>query len=51
MRDLNFALKAIGKAFKLWWGDWANQVLVCLAAVLLSLTVILALPAYIGVLE
>ena len=51
MRDLNFALKAIGKAFKLWWGDWADQVLVSLSAVLLSLTVVLAAPAMFGVFE
>ena len=51
MKDLRNSFAAIAKAFSLWWGDWANQVLVCLAAVLLSLTVILALPAYIGVLE
>ena len=34
----------MGESLKLWWSDWANIVLVCLAWILLSLTV-LAYPA------
>ena len=42
MRDVSAreAIKVISLAVKTWWADWANQVLVCLAAVLLSLTLI-----------
>ena len=51
MKDFRNSLDVIIKAPSLWWGDWANQVLVSLSAVLMSLTVVLALPAYVGVLE
>lgn len=34
------AFGSLGAAFRLWWSDWANGVLVCLAMILLSLTVI-----------
>ena len=51
MRDFKNAFQSIGKAFALWWGDWANQVLVSLTAVLLSLTVVLAAPGLFGVFE
>ena len=40
---------AVGAAFTLWWQDWTNQVLVCLAAILLSLTVVLYPAALFGV--
>lgn len=51
MKDLRIGFDAILRALTLWWGDWANQVLVSLSMVLLSLTVVLAVPAYLGVLE
>ncbi len=51
MKDLRTGFDAILRALTLWWGDWANQVLVSLSMVLLSLTVVLAVPAYLGVLE
>ena len=51
MKDFRNSWDAFVKALTLWWGDWANQVLVSLSAVLLSLTVVLAVPAYVGVLE
>jgi hypothetical protein len=51
MKDFRNSWDVFVKALTLWWGDWANQVLVSLSAVLLSLTVVLAVPAYVGVLE
>ena len=51
MKDLRTGFDAILRALTLWWADWANQVLVSLSMVLLSLTVVLAVPAYLGVLE
>ena len=51
MKDFRNSWDVMVKALSLWWEDWANQVLVSLSAVLLSLTVVLAVPAYIGVLE
>lgn len=42
--ELTSGFRTVSKSFKLWWDDWANQVLVSLLAVLLSLTIIL-LPA------
>jgi len=51
MKDLRTGFDAILRALALWWADWANQVLVSLSMVLLSLTVVLAVPAYLGVLE
>lgn len=51
MKDFRNSIDAIARAFAFWWGDWANQVLVSLSAVLLSLTVVLAVPAYTGVLS
>jgi uncharacterized membrane protein YesL len=47
--DFLIAFKLIGTTCKLWWGDWVNQVLVSLVAVLLSLTVILAPPSLMGI--
>ena len=38
-------------SIKLWWNDWANQVLVAFAAILLSLTVVLYPLAIFGVTE
>lgn len=35
------AFSVILDSMKLWWNDWANQVLVALVAILLSLTVVL----------
>ena len=42
--ELTSAFRAISDSFKLWWDDWANQVVVSLMAVLLSLTIVL-IPA------
>jgi len=43
------AFTVIWDAIKIWWKDWANQVLVALLAVLLSLTVVLYPIALFGV--
>ncbi|HNY84000.1 MAG TPA: hypothetical protein PKK82_04010, partial [Anaerolineaceae bacterium] len=43
------AIKPIGDAVRLWWADWANQLLVSLAALLLSLTVVLYPAALFGI--
>lgn len=50
MRTKN-AFPIILDAIKLWWKDWANQVVVALAAMLLSLTVVLYPMALFGVYE
>lgn len=46
-RETAFGL--IGESFRLWWDDWANGVLISLAMLLTSLTVILSGPAILGV--
>jgi hypothetical protein len=43
------AFGLIGESFRLWWDDWANGVLVSLAMLLTSLTLILSGPAILGV--
>lgn len=43
------AFDVIVDALKLWWQDWVNQVVVSLAAILLSLTVVLAPAAMFGI--
>ncbi|MCB2210178.1 hypothetical protein KQH62_04730 [bacterium] len=43
------AFRLIGESFRLWWDDWANGVLVSLAMLLSSLTVVFAGPAVLGV--
>ena len=50
MRAKN-AFPIILDSIKLWWQDWANQVLVAFAAILLSLTVVLYPLAIFGVTE
>ena len=50
MRAKN-AFPIILDSIKLWWQDWANQVLVAFAAILLSLTVVLYPMAIFGVTE
>ncbi len=45
------AFKIISQSIKLWWGDWVNQVLVSLAATLISLTIILAPAALMGIFQ
>ncbi len=45
------AFPVIWDSIKIWWKDWANQVLVALSAVLLSLTVVLYPLALFGVYE
>ena len=50
MRAKN-AFPIILDAIKIWWSDWANQVLVAFAAILLSLTVVLYPLAIFGVYE
>ncbi len=45
------AFAVIGDTFSIWWKDWANQVLVALVAILLSLTVVLYPLALFGVYE
>lgn len=41
--------QVIVDAAKTWWQDWSNQALVCLAAILLSLTIVLYPAALFGV--
>lgn len=43
------AFDVIVDSAKLWWKDWANQVLVSLAMILASLTIVLLPPALFGV--
>ena len=45
------AFPVILDSIKIWWKDWANQVVVALSAVLLSLTVVLYPLALFGVYE
>lgn len=47
--SLRDGLITIGDAIKLWWADWSNQLVVSLAAILLSLTVVLYPVALFGV--
>jgi uncharacterized membrane protein YesL len=49
--SLKAAFPVILDAIKIWWKDWANQVLVALVAILLSLTVVLYPMAIFGVYE
>ena len=49
--QLKAAFPIIWGSIQLWWKDWANQVLVSLAAILLSLTVVLYPLAIFGVYE
>ena len=46
--DFRSAFQIIGQAFRLWWEDWSNGVLISLVAVLVSLTGLLAGPAILG---
>ena len=46
---LKAAFPVILDSIKIWWKDWSNQVLVALAAILLSLTVVLYPLAIFGV--
>lgn len=48
VNGISTAFKLIGQSFKLWWDDWSNGVLVSLVMLLVSLTVILAGPAILG---
>jgi len=43
------AFDVIMDALKLWWKDWANQVVVSLAAILAGLTIVLAPAALFGI--
>ncbi len=45
------AFPVIWDALKLWWKDWANQVLVALVAILLSLTIVLYPLVIFGIYE
>jgi hypothetical protein len=47
--EMAVAIKLIGLAFNRIWADWVNQVLISLAMVLASLSVIFAGPALMGV--
>ena len=49
--EFRHAFKMIGKAFSLWWGDWVNQVMVSLVAVIFSITIILAPAALLGIFQ
>ncbi len=49
--DLKNGFLVIGAAFKTWWDDWANQVLVSLAAMLLSLTIVFYPAAIFGIFQ
>lgn len=46
--DFRSAFNVIGQAFRHWWDDWSNGVLVSLMAILTSLTWLLAGPAILG---
>lgn len=48
-KEITSAFKALGSAINLWWDDWANQVVVSLVAVLLSLTIILFPASLMGI--
>lgn len=48
---LKAAFPVIWDSIKIWWKDWTNQVLVALAAVLLSLTIVLYPLAIFGIYE
>lgn len=47
--SLHDGIKTIGDTIKLWWADWSNQLVVSLAAILLSLTVVLYPVALFGI--
>jgi hypothetical protein len=47
--SLRDGFTTIGDAIRLWWADWSNQLVVSLAAILLSLTVVLYPVALFGV--
>ncbi len=47
--EIKHALRIIANAASLWWGDWVNQVMVSLVAIIASLTVILAPAAIFGI--
>lgn len=47
--SLRDGMTTIWDAIKLWWADWSNQLVVSLAAILLSLTVVLYPVALFGV--
>lgn len=47
--DFSTGFRLIGTTFKLWWSDWVNQVIVCLVAVIVSLTIILLPPSLMGI--
>jgi uncharacterized membrane protein YesL len=49
--DIKHAIKMIGRAFSLWWGDWVNQVMVSLVAVICSVTIVLAPAALLGIFQ
>ncbi|MGV8049211.1 MAG: hypothetical protein AB2L21_02490 [Anaerolineaceae bacterium] len=49
MNEVKTGFKVIGAAIKLWWDDWSNQELVSLAAILLSLTIVLFPAATFGI--
>ena len=49
--DIITAFRLIANACKLWWQDWANQVLVSLLALLLSLTIVLAPASLMGIFQ
>ncbi|MFZ3070794.1 MAG: hypothetical protein WA110_06725 [Anaerolineaceae bacterium] len=51
MKEIKNAFQVIAAAFKLWWDDWSNQELVSLAAILLSLTIVLLPAAIFGVFQ
>lgn len=46
--EISTAFRLIGQSFRLWWDDWSNAVVVSLVMLLVSLTVILAGPAVLG---
>ncbi len=51
MNDIKHAFKTIEKTFALWWSDWVNQVVVSMAAVLCSLTLVLAPASLMGIMH
>ncbi len=50
-KDFITAFKLIGTTFSIWWNDWVNQVLANLAALLCSMTIILAPAALLGIFQ
>ena len=49
--EFKHAFSTIAQALSVWWGDWVNQVMVSMLALLASLTLILSPAAIFGILH